>query len=124
MGMKQAQHDTPQHCSPQRMATAIATCNLRTGPQPLIRHESLRTSLNDCDYAEVEWWLAPHLEFLSLGGPSMRPSTFVSSTSRSALSSLASSLARLSLSWNPLDLSCKLRWCLGTEHWFAGVFRH
>ena len=54
----------------------------------------------------------------------MRPSTFVSSTSRSALSSLASSLARLSLSWNPLDLSCRLRWRLGTKHWFAGVFRH
>ena len=50
--------------------------------------------------------MVAHLEFLSLGGPSMRPSTFVSSTSRSALSSLASSLARLSLSWNPLDLSC------------------
>ena len=88
IGMEQGRHDIPKLCSPQRIATAIATCNLRAGPLLLIRHESLRTSLNDCGYAEVVLWLAPHLEFLSLGGPSMRPSTFVSSTSRSALSSL------------------------------------
>ena len=42
-----------------------------------------------------------HLEVRSFGGPSSRPSTFVRSTSRSAFSSLASSLAKLSLSLKP-----------------------
>jgi len=47
-----------------------------------------------------------HFELRSLGGPSMRPSTLVSSTSKSAFSSLASSFAKLSLSWNPIAPSC------------------
>ena len=49
----------------------------------------------------------PHLEPRAPGGPSSRPSTLVSSTSRSACSSCASSFARLSLSVKPLHLpSC------------------
>ena len=53
IGMEQGRHDIPQHCSPQSIGTALATCSLWTSLQPLLRHESLMESLDDCGDAGV-----------------------------------------------------------------------
>jgi hypothetical protein len=64
-----------------------------------------------------------HLEERSLGSPSIRPSTLVSSTRRSALSSLASSRARLSLSWKPARSSWRSAVRAGCEPAGENPFR-